>query len=66
MRKSRGEYQKGKSSSLRGAAENWAKINDFHAKSQVTQTHYLCHVRVSYNMSKYIRQMGRSLGLEIC
>ena len=34
--------------------------------SQVTQAHYLCHVRVSYNMIKYSEHMGRSLGLEIC
>ena len=32
----------------------------------VTQAHYLCHVRVQYNMSKYTERMGRSLGLEIC
>ena len=35
-------------------------------KPQVTQAHYLCHVRVSYNMSKYREHMGRSLGQEIC
>jgi len=34
--------------------------------TQATQAHYLCHVRVSYNMSKYREHMGRSLGLEIC
>ena len=34
-------------------------------KLQVTQAHYLCHERVSYNMSKYREHMGRSLGLEI-
>ena len=34
--------------------------------SQVTQDHYLCHVRVLYNMSKCREHMGRSLGLEIC
>ena len=34
--------------------------------AQVTQAQYLCHVRVSNNMSKYRENMGRSLGLEIC
>ena len=35
-------------------------------KSQVTEAHYLCYVRVLYNLSKYREHMGRSLGLEIC
>ena len=34
-------------------------------KSQVTEAHYLCYVRVLYNLSKYREHMGRSLGLEI-
>ena len=33
--------------------------------AQVTQAHYLCHVRVSYNISKYREHMG-TIGLEIC
>ena len=35
-------------------------------KSQVTQSHYFCYVRVWCSLSKYGEHMGRSLGLEIC
>ena len=34
--------------------------------TQVTQARYLCHFRVSYNMSRHREHIGRSLGVEIC
>ena len=40
-------------------------VIDAFATAQVTQAHYLCHLRVSYNTSKYWEHMGWSLGLEM-